>query len=293
MKTREFLFEKAFFLTAIFSLLGLTGIMYFLFSEGLPIFHNTSISQFMLGTEWYPNEDPPVFGILPLILGSLAVMVISGLIAIPLGVMTAVFLSEIASPKIRTVIKPFVELLAALPSVVIGFVGMVVVAPFLQEIIGAPSGLNLFNAGLLLAFMAIPTIFTITEDALQSVPRPLKEASLALGATKLETMLKITLPGAFSGTTTAVMLGMSRAIGETMVVLMVAGGAAIIPESIFDPVRPMPASIAAEMAEAPFRGEHYYSLFAIGIVLFIFTFIFNYAAHCISNKYKLKAQAGI
>lgn len=292
MRLREFIVEKAFFLTAIFSLLSLTGIMYFLFTEGFPVFHNTSLSQFVLGTDWYPNEEPPVFGILPLILGSISVMIISGLIAIPIGVMTAIYLSEIASSKLRAVIKPFIELLAALPSVVIGFVGIVIVAPFLQEIFGAPTGLNLFNAGLLLAFMAIPTIFTITEDALQSVPRALKEASLALGATKLETMLKITLPGALSGTSTAVMLGMSRAIGETMVVLMVAGGAAIIPESIFDPVRPMPASIAAEMAEAPFRGEHYYSLFAIGIVLFVFTFIFNYVAHRISSKFKLKAQAG-
>lgn len=293
MRKKEWFIEKGFFFIALISLVSLTGIMYFLFSEGAPIFRHVSVSEFIFGLHWYPTEDPPVFGILPLIVGSLTVMVLSGLIAIPLGVMTAAYLSEIASAKIRSVVKPFIELLAALPSVVIGFVGMVVVAPFLQNVFNAPSGLNLFNASLLLAFMAIPTICSITEDALQSVPRSLKEASLALGATRLETLYKITFPGAFSGTATAVMLGMSRAIGETMVVLMVAGGAAILPETIFDPVRPMPASIVAEMAEAPFRSDHDFALFATGIVLFAFTFLFNYVAFKVSEKYKLKAQASV
>lgn len=292
-RKKELLIEKGFFFIALISLFSLAGIMYFLFAEGAPIFKHVSVSEFIFGLHWYPTEDPPVFGILPLIVGSVTVMLLSGLIAIPLGVMTAAYLSEITSEKIRSVVKPFIELLAALPSVVIGFVGMVVVAPFLQDVFGAPSGLNLFNASLLLAFMAIPTICSITEDALQSVPRSLKEASLALGATRWETLYKITFPGAFSGTATAVMLGMSRAIGETMVVLMVAGGAAIVPETIFDPVRPMPASIVAEMAEAPFRSDHYFALFATGIVLFVFTFFFNYVAFKVSEKYKLKAQSSV
>lgn len=290
-RKKELLIEKGFFFIALISLFSLAGIMYFLFAEGAPIFKHVSVSEFIFGLHWYPTEDPPVFGILPLIVGSVTVMLLSGLIAIPLGIMTAAYLSEITSEKIRSVVKPFIELLAALPSVVIGFVGMVVVAPFLQDVFGAPSGLNLFNASLLLAFMAIPTICSITEDALQSVPRSLKEASLALGATRWETLYKITFPGAFSGTATAVMLGMSRAIGETMVVLMVAGGAAIVPATIFDPVRPMPASIVAEMAEAPFRSDHYFALFATGIVLFVFTFFFNYVAFKVSEKYKLKAQS--
>lgn len=290
-RKKELLIEKGFFFIALISLFSLAGIMYFLFAEGAPIFKHVSVSEFIFGLHWYPTEDPPVFGILPLIVGSVTVMLLSGLIAIPLGIMTAAYLSEISSEKIRSVVKPFIELLAALPSVVIGFVGMVVVAPFLQDVFGAPSGLNLFNASLLLAFMAIPTICSITEDALQSVPRSLKEASLALGATRWETLYKITFPGAFSGTATAVMLGMSRAIGETMVVLMVAGGAAIVPATIFDPVRPMPASIVAEMAEAPFRSDHYFALFATGIVLFVFTFFFNYVAFKVSDKYKLKAQS--
>jgi len=161
-----------------------------------------------------------------------------------------------------------------------------VVAPFLQETLEIPTGLNLFNASLMLAFMSIPTICSISEDAIFSVPKELKEASLALGATRWETIARVIVPAALSGITTAVILGMSRAIGETMVVLMVAGGAAMIPSSVFDPVRPMPASIAAEMAEAPFRSDHYYALFATGIVLFAFTLLFNMAADYISQRYR-------
>ncbi len=191
------------------------------------------------------------------------------------------------------IVKPLVELLAALPSVVIGFFGMVVVAPFLQETFDLATGLNLFNAALMLAFMSIPTICSLSEDAIYSVPTALKEASLALGATHWETILRVILPASVSGISTAVILGMSRAIGETMVVLMVAGGAAMIPTSLFDPVRPMPASIAAEMAEAPFRGEHYYALFATGIVLFIFTLLFNIIADQISHKYRQVGEASL
>jgi phosphate transport system permease protein len=163
---------------------------------------------------------------------------------------------------------------------------MVVVAPFLQRIFEIPTGLNLFNASLMLAFMSIPTICSLSEDAIFSVPKDLKEASLALGATHWETIRRVIVPAAVSGICTAVILGMSRAIGETMVVLMVAGGAAAVPGSIFDPVRPMPASIAAEMAEAPFRGDHYYALFATGIVLFLFTLLFNMVAEYLSNRYR-------
>jgi phosphate transport system permease protein len=205
--------------------------------------------------------------------------------------MTAVYLSEIARPGVREYIKPIVELLAALPSVVIGFFGMVIVAPFLLNTFNIPTGLNLFNASLMLAFMSIPTICSISEDAIYSVPDSLREASLALGATHLETIVRVVIPASISGISTAVILGMSRAIGETMVVLMVAGGAAMVPSSIFDPVRPMPASIAAEMAEAPFRGDHYYALFATGVVLFLITLIFNLIADHIAHKYRQVGEA--
>jgi phosphate transport system permease protein len=219
-------------------------------------------------------------------MASLAVTVVSTVFSAPLGIMTAIYMAEIASPRVRNVIKPIVELLAALPSVVIGFFGMVVVAPFLQNVFDLPTGLNLMNASMMLALMSVPTICTISEDAIQSVPKDLKEGSLALGATHLETIFRVILPASLSGISTAAILGVSRSIGETMVVLMVAGGATLIPTSLFDPVRPIPASIAAEMAEAPFRGDHYHALFALGVILFLFTMGFNLIAAYISGKHK-------
>lgn len=275
-----------FFSIALTSITILTLIVVFLFWEGLPIFSKVSVYDFLFGRYWYPTDDPPDFGIFPLIVASLAVTAMSAVISIPLGVMTALYLAESASARLRELAKPIVELLAALPSVVIGFFGMVIVAPFLQKIFDIPTGLNLFNASLMLAFMSVPTICSISEDAIYSVPIELKEASLALGATHWETIARVILPASLSGISTAIILGMSRAIGETMVVLMIAGGAAQLPSSIFDPVRPMPASIAAEMAEAPFRSDHYYALFATGVVLFAFTLLFNLVSEHISNKYR-------
>jgi phosphate transport system permease protein len=283
--------HSVFFIVATASILILAMISLFLFAEGVPLFNKISVSDFLFGEYWYPTSDPPDFGIFPLILGSFAVTALASVIAIPLGVMTAVYLAEIATARVREIIKPVVELLAALPSVVIGFFGMVIVAPFLQDVFDVATGLNIFNAGIMLAFMSIPTICSISEDAIFSVPNNLREASLALGATQWETIMRVVLPASISGISTAVILGMSRAIGETMVVLMVAGGAGMIPTSIFDPVRPLPASIAAEMAEAPFRGDHYHALFATGIVLFMFTFIFNIIADYISHKYRQVGDA--
>ncbi|MEA3438637.1 MAG: phosphate ABC transporter permease subunit PstC [Thermodesulfobacteriota bacterium] len=285
--------QKIFFIIAMASITTLFLIMVFLFREGLPIFKTVSVKDFVFGHYWYPTSEPPDFGIFPLIIASLSVTLVSAVISIPLGVMTAVYLAEIASKKVSEVAKPVVELLAALPSVVIGFFGMVLVAPFLQKVFNLPTGLNMFNAALMLAFMSIPTICSISEDAIHSVPVALKEASMALGATHLETIVRVILPASISGISTAVILGMSRAIGETMVVLMVAGGAAMLPESIFDPVRPMPASIASEMAEAPVGGEHYYALFATGVVLFLFTLIFNVIADHIAYKYKQTGEASL
>ena len=288
---KERYMHGVFFSIATASILILAMITAFLFAEGLPVFGKVSVKDFLFGNYWYPTSDPPDFGIYPLIIGSLSVTFISALVSIPLGVMTAVYLAEIAKPRLREWVKPVVELLAALPSVVIGFFGMVVVAPFLQSVFDVPTGLNLFNAAMMLAFMSIPTICSISEDAIYSVPNNLREASLALGATQLETIIRVVLPASISGISTAVILGMSRAIGETMVVLMVAGGAAMVPGSLFDPVRPLPASIAAEMAEAPFRGDHYYALFATGIVLFLFTFCFNLIAEQISHRYRQVGDA--
>jgi phosphate transport system permease protein len=274
---RERLIRSLFFGIALASIASLFLIALFLFIEGVPIFKVVSVPNFLFGNS--------------LIIASLAVTVLSSALAIPLGVMTALYLAEVASYRLRELVKPTVELLAALPSVVIGFFGMVVVAPFLQDTFDIPTGLNLFNASLMLAFMSIPTICSISEDAIYSVSQEIKEASLALGATHWQTIYRVIIPASLSGISTAVILGMSRAIGETMVVLMVAGGATRIPSSIFDPVRPMPASIAAEMEEAPFRSNHYYALFATGIVLFLFTLIFNMIADHIAHKYKQVGSA--
>ncbi|MHC1729099.1 MAG: phosphate ABC transporter permease subunit PstC [Syntrophobacteraceae bacterium] len=288
-RKKEHVIRFALLATALLSLLILAAILLFLFMEGIPILGKVSFMEFLFGQEWYPTSSPASFGIFPLLAASGAVTFLSALFSAPLGIMTAIYMAEIASPRVRNIIKPLVELLAALPSVVIGFFGMVVVAPFLQETFDLPTGLNLLNAALMLAFMSVPTICTISEDAIHSVPKDLKEGSLALGATHWETIIRVILPASLSGISTATILGISRAIGETMVVLMVAGGAALIPSSVFDPVRPIPASIAAEMAEAPFRGDHYHALFALGCILFLFTMGFNLIAEYIANKHK---QAG-
>lgn len=287
------LVEIAFLLAACLCLLTLFGIMVFLFREGLPILESVSLSDFLFGTAWYPTFDPPAFGILPMIAATAAVTLLSSCLAIPLGIMTAIYLAEIASPRVRGIAKPMVEMLQALPSVVIGFFGMVVVAPFLQEVFDLDTGLNLFNASVMLAFMAVPSITGIAEDSLYSVSPALREASLALGAGRWQTIRRVVVPAALPGLSTAAILGMSRSIGETMVVLMVAGGAALMPTSLFAPVRPLPASIAAEMAETPFRSPHYHALFAGGLVLFIFTLAFNALAAHIAEKHKQTGSADL
>ena len=272
------------------SVLALAAIVIFLLSQALPIFAHVSLKDFLFSTEWYPTDDPPVFGIGALIAGSLACAALTTLIAVPFGVLTACAIHAGMPPALTRIVKPLIELMAALPSVVIGFIGMVILAPWLQDMFGIATGLNLFNASIMLAFMCVPTIASISEDALRNVPSGLREASLALGATRWETLLKVELRWAMGGIATAVMLGISRVIGETMVVLMVAGGAAIIPESIFDPVRPMTSSIAAEMAEAAVGGEHYHALYATGLVLFIITFAFNLCAWYAARRFGLEKK---
>lgn len=272
------------------SVLALAAIVIFLLSQALPIFAHVFLKDFLFSTEWYPTDDPPVFGIGALIAGSLACAALTTLIAVPFGVLTACAIHAGMPPALTRIVKPLIELMAALPSVVIGFIGMIILAPWLQDMFGIATGLNLFNASIMLAFMCVPTIASISEDALRNVPSGLREASLALGATRWETLLKVELRWAMGGIATAVMLGISRVIGETMVVLMVAGGAAIIPESIFDPVRPMTSSIAAEMAEAAVGGEHYHALYATGLVLFIITFAFNLCAWYAARRFGLEKK---
>ena len=285
-RLKEILIKNLFLIIAMVSILILALIIIFLFKEAVPLFRKISITDFIFGIQWYPTSDPPEFGIGSLIIASLLVTFFSTLIAVPLGIFSAVYIAELAGPFAKEVLKPIIELLAGLPSVVLGFFGMVVLAPWLQETFDLSTGLNIVSASIMLALMAIPTISSISEDALYAVPREFKEAACALGATKYETIVTVIIPAALSGISTAVILGMSRAIGETMVVLMVAGGATALPESLFDSVRPMPASIAAEMGEAPHGSLHYSALFATGVVLFFMTLGFNLVADYVSNKFK-------
>jgi phosphate transport system permease protein len=291
-KLKENLYKWSFSVIACASLVFLIGITIVLFKEGLPIFKQVRFFDFIFGKLWYPTYDPPDFGILPLILASVWVTAGALFVCIPLGVGSALFLNELASPRQKAILKPIVEILASIPSIVYGFFGMVIVAPFLQNLLGIPVGLCAFTASLILGIMATPTVCSIAEDALSYVPQNFREASLALGANRWQTLTKVVIPAAGSGISTAVILGMSRAVGETMTVLMVAGGAAVIPGSIFQPVRPMTATIAAEMGEAVFGGSHYHALFAIGLILFLITLVFNIIAELISRRFRLKLGLG-
>ncbi|HCC47143.1 MAG TPA: phosphate ABC transporter permease subunit PstC [Elusimicrobia bacterium] len=287
-RRKERVIKYLFTAVAFSSLAALVGIILVLFKEALPIFKTVSPADFLLGRSWYPTAEPPEFGILPLILASLWVTAGALVICVPLGVGSALYLHELAGNRQRAVLKPVIEILASVPSIVYGFFGMVVLAPFLQEALDLPIGLTAFTTSVILGVMATPTVASIAEDALSYVPRSFREASFAVGADRWQTLTKVIIPAAGSGIATAVILGMSRAIGETMTVLMVAGGSAIIPESIFDPVRPMTAAIAAEMGEAPVGSDHYHALFAIALILFLITFAFNIAAELISRRYRLK-----
>lgn len=288
MHTREKLIRRVFAVLAFASLFFLTGIIVVLFKEALPFFSTVPVGRFIFGREWYPTYDPPDFGIFPLIMASVWVTAGALIVSVPLGIGSALYINEIASFRQRSFLKPLVEVLASIPSIVYGFFGMAVLAPFLQRTLEIPIGLCALTASLILGVMAIPTICSITEDALSYVPRSFREASFAVGATRWQTLTRVVIPAAGSGISTAVILGISRAIGETMTVLMVAGGAAVIPTSWFDPVRPMTAAIAAEMGEAPMGGLHYRALFSIALLLFGITFIFNIVAELVSRRFRIK-----
>ncbi|MDD4907620.1 MAG: phosphate ABC transporter permease subunit PstC [Candidatus Omnitrophica bacterium] len=285
---KERVYKWLFTILAFSSLVFLAGIIIVLLSESLPIFSKVSVFKFLFGKSWYPTYEPAEFGILPLILASLWVSAGAMAVCVPLGVGSALYLNEIASYRQKAILKPLIEVLASVPSIVYGFFGMVILAPFLQGLFKIPIGLCAFSASLILGIMATPTVCSIADDALSYVPNSFREASFAVGADRWQTLTRVVIPAAGSGISTAVILGMSRAIGETMTVLMVAGGAAVIPGSFFDPVRPMTAAIAAEMGEAPMGGDHYHALFAIALALFTVTFIFNIIAEMISRRFRIK-----
>ncbi len=289
-KLKENFIKYILFFLSFLSLFFLLGIVVVLFKEGLPLFKYVSLKDFLFGKEWYPTYEPPSFGALPLILSSLWVTLGALILAIPLGLGASIYLAEIAGRGIKEIIKPIIELLAGIPSVVYGFFGVVILAPFIQKIFDLPVGLCALTASIILGIMAIPTITSIADDAISSVPNDYKEASLALGATKLETIFKVVLPASSGGVITAIILGISRAIGETMTVLMVAGGAAIIPHSFLEPVRPLTATIAAEMGEAVLGGIHYNALFSLGIVLFVITLFFNILSDFLYERFKKRVR---
>ncbi|MDR2970730.1 MAG: phosphate ABC transporter permease subunit PstC [Bacteroidales bacterium] len=246
-------------------------------------------ADFFGGKEWYPTAHPaPQFGILPIILGTLWVSLGAILLALPFGLSVAIYMAELANKRIYKMLRPTVELLAGIPSVVYGFFGLVVIVPMLQKVFDLPVGETGLAGSIILGIMALPTIITISEDALRSVPRSMREASLALGANHWQTIYKVIIPYSISGITAAVVLGIGRAIGETMAVLMVTGNSAIIPHTLLAPLRTIPATIAAELGEAPKGGTHYQALFLLGCVLFIMTLIINLTVEYITAKKRIK-----
>ena len=266
-------------------------IFLFLIREGLPVFWEVSPAN-LFGTDWYPTFD--FFGTLPLFLGSLLVTVSAIVIALPLGVVTAVFVREIAPSWAREVLKPLIEVLAGIPSVVLGFFGMTILAPLIRTTLNIPTGLSALTGAVVLAYMALPTMISIAEDALDAVPKGYRDAGLAMGATQWQTIWRVVVPAARSGIVTAVMLGMGRAIGETMAVMMVTGNAARMPlttNALFRPVRTMTATIAAEMGEVAQGSVHYHALFGIGILLFLITFAINLGAA--STIFKKRRRGGL
>ncbi|MEJ2207903.1 MAG: phosphate ABC transporter permease subunit PstC [Anaerolineae bacterium] len=281
MRRREFLVEALIRAAGFSAIFFVILIFVFLLREGAPAFWETSPSNFF-GRRWYPNEE--LFGTLPLILGSLLVTAGAVAIALPLGLATAVFIRELAPNWLREILKPLIEVLAGIPSVVLGFLGMVAISPLLREMLNLPTGLTAFTGSLMLAYMALPTIISVAEDAIDAVPKEYRDGALAMGATHWQTIWRVVLPAARSGVIIAVMLGIGRAIGETMAVMMVTGNAARIPaewNALFLPARTMTATIAAEMGEVAQGSVHYHVLFAVGILLFVVTFIINAVASAV------------
>jgi phosphate transport system permease protein len=288
---RETAIRAFFFANGVLAVIALLGIFGILLYTAVPAFREIPIDEFLFKKNWDPTSPEKVeYGILSQIVSTLLVTFGALLLAVPIGVGVAAYLSDVAHWRVREIIKPIVEILAGIPSVVVGFLGIVLFSPFLASLFGTSHGLNALNGSVLLAIMALPTIISISEDSLNAVPAAYSEASLALGATRWQTLLRVKIPAALSGIMAACMLGMGRAIGETMTVLMATGNARAFPTGLLQSVRTMTANIAIELGEVPYYTTHYYSLFAVGLVLFIMTFAVNLAADVILNKYQEREQ---
>lgn len=283
-------------ITSIIKICGYSSILFvglilvFLLKEGLPALKDVPLKT-LFNIRWYPIEG--LFGILPLIYGTLLVTISATLIALPFGIGTAIYISEIAPRGIKEILKPIVEILAGIPSVVLGFIGILVIVPFFRKFLDLPTGLTAFTGAVLLGLIAIPTIVSVAEDALNTVPPGYRQAGLALGATRWQTIWGVTVPSAKTGILTAVMLGIGRALGETMAVMMVTGNAPVMPSglnALFEPVRTMTATIASEMGEVATGSQHYQVLFLIGIFLFLFSLVINIIASAVSTKQRKRAE---
>ena len=283
-ENRNWLFRQIFKAAGMSTILLLGGIFFMLFYNSIAFFLKINPIDFFTGFQWNPSNTDSKFGILPLLVSTGWVALGSMLIAVPLGILTAALLSEFAHPKLQMILKPIIEMLAAIPSVAIGFLGIVLIGPGIAKLFNIQNGLNALNGSVLLAIMALPTIITISEDAINAVPKGHREASLALGANEWETLFKVTLPASYPGLIAAVMLGLGRALGETMTVLMATGNAAAIPKNFLDSIRTITATIAIEMGEVPYQTTHYFALFAIAAVLFIISLFINLLGEYFANR---------
>lgn len=278
------------FLAGILAIIILLGIIALLMKEGLPAFFETPPWEFLFGTDWYPVSEPPTFGIASFFVATFWVTVVATALSLPVGVACAAYLAEVAPTKVRETVKPVIEILSGFPSVVMGFIGLALLSPLVQSMFDLPTGLTGLAAGIMLGFMSLPIVISISEDALSAVPDDFRQASYALGATKWETIWHVSLPAALSGITAAIMLGVGRAIGETMTVLMVAGGALAVPVSPAESMMPMTAAIASGIGNAVRGGPQYQALFAIGLILFIVTLGVNLIADRVLERQKRKFQ---
>jgi len=280
--------ESWIFLAGILTIVVLLGIIVLLLKEGLPIFLDTPLWEFFFGTKWYPVSEPPTFGIMPFFVATLWVTLVATAISVPVGVACAAYLAEVAPAKVRETVKPVIEVLAGIPSVVMGFIGLMLLSPLVQSVFHLNTGLSGLTAGIMLSLMSLPIVISVSEDALRAVPDDFRQAAYALGTTRWETIWHVSIPGALSGITAAIMLGVGRAIGETMTVLMVAGGALAVPVSPTEPMMPMTAAIASGIGNAVRGGLQYQALFAIGLILFVITLAVNLVADRVLEHQKRK-----
>jgi len=281
---KDIIFKWIFKSAGLLTMFLLFGIFAMLIYNSISFFLQNSPIDFFTGSQWNPSHAKGQYGILPLLVSTGLVSLGAMIISIPIGILTAAYLSEFAPSKVQTILKPIIEMLASIPSVAIGFLGIVLVGPGLANLLGIQNGLNALNGSILLSIMALPTIITISEDAIHAVPKSHREASLALGANRWQTLYRVTIPAAMPGLIAATMLGLGRALGETMTVLMATGNAAEFPTSFLDSIRTITATIAIEMGEVPFQTTHYFALFAIAAVLFCITFIINLVGEQYANR---------